>query len=280
MRSAQIAQNRAGAVVEVARRALRDRRRALFWWSLGSGLYALFIVVAYPAVKDQSQLNDLMKDYPPELIAIFSGGETSLDITSVTGYLNSQLFSFLLPILLSILAIGFGASTLAGEEEAGTMELLLSYPVRRRDVVVQKAAVLGIQILVVVLVTYAVTFGLGRAFSVEVAGGNIVASLTSQLLLALVMGLLAMTVGATTGKRGSAIGVAAAVAAAGYLVNSLGPVVSWMKPLRYASPFYYATGSNPLADGFDLAGLAVLSAAALMWLGAAIWAFDRRDLSA
>lgn len=263
----------------IAHRALRDRRRALIWWSLGSALYALVIIAAYPAVKDQTQLNDLMKDYPPELIAIFSGGETSLDITAVADYLNSQLLSFLLPILLSILAIGFGASTLAGEEEAGTLELLLSYPVRRRDVVVQKAAVLEIQIVVVALATYAVTFGLGRVFSIEVSAMNIAASFLTQLLLALVMGLLAMTIGAATGKRGMAIGVAAAVAAAGYLVNSLAPVVSWIKPFRLVSPFYYATGSNPLTNGFDVTDVVVLAAVAAVLLGAVAWAFERHDLA-
>ncbi len=54
------------------------------------------------------------------------------------GYLDAELFSFMLPLFVLVLAIGSGARAFAGEEDAGRLELVLSYPVRRSRAVLAK----------------------------------------------------------------------------------------------------------------------------------------------
>jgi ABC-2 type transport system permease protein len=262
----------------VARRAFVDRRRGLVWWVLGSVAYSLMIVATFPTVRDQDEINKLIEEYPPELMALFAGGETTFDLTSAADYLNSQTFALFLPIILAILAIGFGASTIAGEEEKGTLDLVLSYPVRRRDLLLEKALVLGALVGVVTVANYVATFGVGVVFDIDVPIGNVVQSGIAQLLLGVVLGLLAMCVGAYSGSRGLAIGVASGIAGASYLIGSLAPVVSWIEPLRFVSPFYYATGGNPLANGVSPAHYGVLVASACVLLAVAVAAFERRDL--
>ena len=68
------------------------------------------------------------------------------------------------------------------------------------------------------------------------------------------------------------------LAGATYLVSSLAPVVSGVRPLRWASPFWYATGDNPLANGLAVGDAAVLVAASLALWALAVVLFDRRDL--
>jgi ABC-2 type transport system permease protein len=265
-------------MAELALRALIDRRRSLLWWVLGSVAYSLIIVATYPSMRGQSEINDLIKDYPPELIALFSGGQANLDLTSAADYLNSQLFAFIVPLLLAILGIGFGAATLAGEEEGGTLELVLSYPVSRRRVVVEKALALSVLVAVLGVVTYVVTFAVGRFLEVDLPISNIVESLLAVLLLGIGLGLLALAAGAFTGARGVAIAVPSSVAAATYLVGSLAPVVSWLEPLKWASPFFYATGDNPLANGVPPWHLAMLAGMCALFLVASVVCFERRDL--
>lgn len=265
-------------MAEVARRALSDRRRSLVWWIVGSSVYTLLIVVSFPSISGQSQWNDLLADYPPEIIALFSGGETTFDLASAADYLNSQVFALVLPLLLAILAIGFGAGTLAGEEERGTLELLVSHPVPRRRIVWEKASVLVVLVLAVTLANYLVAFGLGRLFDIDLPVRGIAGSFVGQVLLAIGFGALALATGAFTGSRGLAIAVPAGVAGATYLVGSLGPVVSWLEPGKWASPFYYATGDNPLANGITGWHVAVLAALCVVALVAAVELFERRDL--
>ena len=68
--------------------------------------------------------------------ALFVGGET--DITSGIGYLNSQIYAFVGPLLLLIFAIGIGSALVAGEEESGNLELTLSHPLTRSMLVRQQ----------------------------------------------------------------------------------------------------------------------------------------------
>ena len=72
-------------------------------------------------------------------------------------------------------------------------------------------------------------------------------------LLSIDFGVLAMFVGAATGSRGSALGITSALAAASYLISSLAPAVHWLRPARYASPFYYAVGDGQLDHGIGVA---------------------------
>jgi ABC-2 type transport system permease protein len=263
---------------EIARRAFDDRRRALAWWVIGTALYTLLIVVSFPSISGQTQWNDLLDDYPPEIIALFSGGETTFDLSSAADYLNSQVFALILPLVLSILAISFGASTIAGEEEHGTLELVMSHPVSRRSVVNGKAIVLVALVAVVAVANYVVAFGLGRLFDIDSPFADVVASFAGQVLLCVGFGLLALAAGAFTGSRGAAIAVAAGVAGATYLLGSLGPVVSWLEPFKWVSPFYYATGENPLANGIAGWKFAVLLGFCLAGFTAALASFERRDM--
>ena len=103
-------------------RTLRDSRRALFWWSLGLVGMAALMIAVYPAVRDSPDLNKMVRDYPEALKAFIAfGGD--LDYASGAGYLGSELFSFMVPLLLLVAAIGAGARAIAGEEERGTLDL-------------------------------------------------------------------------------------------------------------------------------------------------------------
>ena len=78
-------------------------------------------------------LSNYGEDLPDRSEHSSSDGE--LDLASPAGYLNSQIYALLAPLLLLIFSIGGGAGAVAGEEERGTLDLLLAHPVRRRDYV-------------------------------------------------------------------------------------------------------------------------------------------------
>lgn len=91
-------------------------------------------------------------------------------------------------------------------------------------------------------------------------------------------GALALLIGAITGSRGVALGVTTGVAAIAYLVNSLAPLIDWLRPGRYLSPFFYAVGDHQLRDGQSLCWLMVLVGTTVVFAGAAVIAFRRLDV--
>jgi ABC-2 type transport system permease protein len=259
-------------------KTLRDVRRAFVWWSVGLvGLVALLVSV-YPTVRDNEELNELVKDYPEALKGFVAfGGE--LDYTSPAGYLGSELFSLMVPLLLLVAAIGAGARALAGEEESGTLDLLLANPVSRRRVTLEKLGALVVELAGLGVVLWTALLIGCRAFDLSVSAGHLAAATTCAVLLAIAFGAIALLLGAATGRRARAVGITAAIAVAAYVVNGLAPLVSALEPLQKASPFYHYAAGDPLRDGLAFGHTAFLVGLGAVASALAPILFDRRDLA-
>ena len=263
---------------DVLGKTLRDGRRGIAWWSLGLAALAATMMVAYPSVRDNPDLNKLVEDYPEALKAFLGIGE-GVDYTSAAGYLNSELFSFMVPLLLIIAAVGAGARATAGEEEHGTLDLLLANPVSRARVVVEKLGALCVELAALAAVLFCSLLAGTRAVGMHVSAWHLAAATADAALLALVFGAVALLVGSAAGRRGTATGITAAAAVAAYLLNSLAQLVGFLEPLRPASPFYHYAASAPLTSGLSAAHVGLLLLASAAAAAAAVAAFDRRDLS-
>ena len=260
-------------------KTMRDLRRPLAWWSLGLiGMVAL-IVAVFPTVHRNPDLNRLVQNYPNALKAFFAFGG-GFDYTTGAGYLGSELFSFMVPLLLLVAAIGAGARAIAGEEEQGTLDLLLANPVSRRRVATEKLGALAAEVALLGVVLWLSLLVGVRAASMHISAAHLAAATFSTVLLALAYGALALLVGAATGRRAAAVGVAAALGVAAYLVSSLATLVDALKPIRYASPFYHYAASDPLRHGLALQHVGFLVLVALVAAALAVAVFDRRDLTA
>ncbi len=218
--------------VEILERSLAERRRSTIGWCLGAAAYTLINVAVYPQVKSQSGLNDIFKEYPPALLSMMGIDAKTLDLTSAIGYLGSQM-NMVGPLLLVMVGIAFGSASLGGEEESGTLAMVLSYPVSRTRVVVEKGVALLVVVGIMALALYA-TIVAGRLFDLDIPFSNLLAFCVSLALLGALFGMLALAVGAASGSKALGTGVAAMVAAATYLIGSLAPVVSGVRPLRWA----------------------------------------------
>lgn len=262
--------------LELALRGVRDHRRGLLGWCVGIVAYIGVIAAIFPSIESSPDLNELIESYPEVLKSLFGLAEGA-DITSGPGYLDVELFSFMLPLLVLVQAIGAGAGAFAGEEDAGRLELVLAYPVRRRDAVLAKGAAVAAQVLVicaaagVALLVLDTPLGLGLAFS------NVGAAVAGLVAIGLFHGWLALGIGAAVPSRALAIGIPAGAAAAGYLVNGLHGVAGWLDPFRLLSAFWLI-GSSPLQTGIDWPGALVVLGAGGVALVAGALLVERRDL--
>jgi ABC-2 type transport system permease protein len=183
----------------------------------------------------------------------------------------------MLPLLAIVLAIGSGARTLAGEEDAGRLELVLAYPVSRRSVVAGKAAAVAVETAVFCAVAYAALALASSAFGLGLPLGRLAGGLLAVFVIALLHGWLAIATGAAWPSRALAVGVPAALAAAAYLVSGLHEVAGWLDPFRFVSSFWWA-GQAPLSGGVDYSHLLVLALAGAFVLATALVLIARRDI--
>lgn len=260
-------------------RTIRDQRRSLPWWIVGLAATAALMMSFYPSVKQSAaQLDEYLKALPEALKATFIGGST--DYASPSGYLNSELFAFFLPIVFITFTVAGGARAIATEEERGTLDLLLSTPMRRRDIVLEKFAALAVSTALLCAAMWASLAVGTELVDFNISLGRLAEAVVSLGLLSLAIGALALAVGAARGSHGLAVGLAATVALLMYLVNSLGLVVQGLRPWRKLSFFYFYAGNDPLNNGISLTHAAVLIASTALLVVVAIVAFDRRDVSA
>jgi ABC-2 type transport system permease protein len=252
---------------------LRLRRRSMLWYAVGMAVYAFIVVAMYPSMKNDTALSNLTQSN--KTAAALFGVTGSL--TSPVGWTNGNLYANFLPLLVLLLTVGYGANAIAGQSEEGILGVLVALPLSRRRLVLEKAAALVVIALPMALATMAVIL-IGPHYQLHLGVWAVVGTTLTVVLLGVDFGLLALTVGTATGRRGAAIATASVLAAAAYLISSLAPVISWAHKVQYASPFYWAIGDNQLAGGPSATAILVLAVIAVVLLVAALAAIRRLDI--
>jgi ABC-2 type transport system permease protein len=230
--------------------ALRRRRMSLLWWSVGLAGLAALLAVAYPTVRGNSELDRTFADLPAGVEALLGLGNGNL-LTSPTGYLDSQFFANILPVMLLIFAVGLAAWSVAGDEAAGTFELLVANPVSRVRVALARMGALLALLAVLVAVGAATLVVLAPAtgLAAGLTAGRIIAASAAAALLALAFAAVAFAVGAATGSRPVALATAASLAVAGYLVEGLSHQVATLRVARFVNPWHWLLAADPLRHG-------------------------------
>ena len=173
------------------------------------------------------------------------------------------------------------AARISGEIAAGTMDLLLTHPVRRSAVVTANAAVLLITAVVLPLVLFA-GHNLGLALfplPIEDYAGRFLPVVVNAILFGIFTGGLALLVSAAASVRGRAVGIMVTLIGVFLFVDLGAGIWSKIAWLDYFTPFGYFEPARIVAlDRFfagDLIGLAV-GATALY--GATFLIFTRRQI--
>ena len=264
------------SVGTVALSVLRERTRALTLWSLAVAAVAALYVGFWPSVGggDGDAMAAYVENMPPGVVAAL-GLEA---MATPGGYLSASVYALLGAALLLVLVVGSGTALLAGAEEDGSLELELTAPVSRRRVYLERLAALwGCALVVVAALTVAVLVT-ATAVGMDVAASRVLAGSAGLLALAGALGTVALAAGAATGRRAAALAVGAGLAVASYLAHALSATVTGAGWLGDLSPWGWYLGSDPLAEGFDVGGLTLLAALAVVAALAGLVVFERRDL--
>ena len=261
----------------VLTKTLRDQRRALSWWSLGSVLTVLMYSAFWPSVHANAGQFSRYIEKLPEAIRNMMGGA---NFGTPEGYVQTELFSLLGPILLLVYAIGAGARAVAGEEEGGTLDLLLSAPVSRRRVLLDKFGSMVWATLLLGAVMCLSLMVLGPVYDLHLPLQGLAAATLNLFLLALAFGVIALSVGAATGSRSVAVGLSSGLAVITFVLNTLAPSVDALRPFRFLSTFHYYSGHAPLTHGWGGMDILVLAGISAVALVIGLITFERRDLAA
>jgi ABC-2 type transport system permease protein len=246
---------------------LRQERRGLPWWLLGSGLLLGFQSVASQDLYGTPEaLADLRQTMTGNAAIIaMSGPERLLD--TIGGEVVFEVFSFLAIVvgLMNMFLVGRHTRT---DEETGRGELIRSTRIGRHAPLAAALGVAGLANVAVALVVFVSAAGTG----LPVGGSVLLGAATAGVGVAFA-GLTAVAVQVFENPRsvygavGAAIGAAFVLRAAGDIGN---PVFSWLSPIGWGQRTFPYAGDRWWPLLLPLTAGAVLIAVALALL-------DRRD---
>ncbi len=130
-------------------KTLRDQKWSLLGWSLGLAALSLYLLYVYPFINRAAAMMKVLDSLPPVIKNLI--GKNNFMATP-EGFFNLQPFSILAPLLFIVFAVAKGSDATAGEEERGTLDLLLANPLRRTQVVLHKSLAHGAALLLLSVV--------------------------------------------------------------------------------------------------------------------------------
>lgn len=256
------------------RHEIRSRWRAILGWGFGLILYGALYIFIFPA-RLFEQLESLKELSIYKLVGMQLG--------SFEGYMASIVLVYI-PVLLSIYCIIASTSTLAGEEENGTLELIVTMPLSRRQILTAKAMALSAVALLIMIIA-----SIGNAFVLAVIRINtqmkvtplgLFAALMSSLPLVLGLIMIGLFLGAVLPNRRLSATVMAVFFIASFFGENIAGMVESLGPLRYLSLFnYYNTTETVLTVGAQLSDIIILLGVAVLFYILALVGFSRRNIT-
>jgi len=255
---------------------LRDSRRAALAIGIGGALLAIMVTAFYPMFKDFDEINQLLEN--PLISALV--GDVG-DYTTPQGFLGSEFFGFM-PLFLSFFTVVVGLWITSSDEQAGRLDVLLSTPTPRWQVIVARGLAYGVVyvvILALMLAGFAIILALmpdlGLPFS-RIAEGML--NILPMMLLPTALTLLLSTL---LRRHGSAGGIAGAIVVASWFANALADLAPQaLQGVQRLSIFYYYDSFQTLNSGLDVGNFVLLMGLATVLAGLSIISFQRRDLMA
>ena len=255
-------------------RAFVDSWRSTLGWAAGLAATIFLYLPLYPSIGASPEMQGVMEAFPPEMIKALNYDQ----ITSGPGYTQATMFGLIGFLLMTIASVAWGAAAVGGDEESGQLELTLAHGVTRTQVVLERALAILLRVLLLVALVFVLILLLTDSAQLNIRPENLLGASVLFAGLTMLSGSTALFVGAVTGRKTYGLAAGAGVGVLGYVFNAVGRQskdVDWLLDL---SPYSWAYGNNPVANGADWAAAGWLwgISAALVALGAL--ALSRRDV--
>jgi ABC-2 type transport system permease protein len=201
------------------------------------------------------------------------------DYTSGPGFLSTELYSMMIPLVLIAVGGTWGAAATAEEEDEGTADLLLTLPISRSRILISKMLAAISVVIVLAFLGLLNVIMLRGVVDMEIETGKLLAGTISSIAIGLFFTGVAFLIGAHSRSKGVAVGVVTGVALITFLIYSLSALVDDFDPIMPYNPMQWGLSGMPLFEGVDVVGSLKLVAGGLVAMIWAIMKFDRKDIS-
>jgi ABC-2 type transport system permease protein len=258
---------------------LRHNWKSALYWGIGIALLGVYIIVVIPNVDMLNQYTSLIESMPPMLMAAF-GITDAAQMATPKGFLGFGFFGYVM-LVLSAYGVIAGLNITANEEDRGILDVVLSLPIPRWRVMLERFLAYALLIVVMLIIAGGSMWLTAQANSgMDFNTGRMFEGIINLLPGTLTVLAATTFVGALLRSRGAAAAAAAGFVIVSYFIDFIGNAASETAAaaLRTISYFRYYEGGQIMSTGLQWGNVLVLVVAAVVLLAGGLWFFERRDI--
>ena len=225
------------------RHEMKRGRLAFLIWTLGIASMIIVCMVLYPEMKQQM-------DEVTEMFSNMGGFTAAFGMDQVN---FGEVMGFYAVECGNILGLGgafyaalLGIMALSKEEKEHTAEFLLTHPVSRLQIVVEKWLACIVQLLLMNGIIVAISVASFTAIGEDMEGKAFV--ILHLAFLVMQLEIMSVCFGISSFIRGSGMGAGIGLATVLYFLNIIRNISEKAEGLKYVTPFAYADASDIVAD--------------------------------
>ena len=260
----------------IFRYAFARYRGQILGWGLSLTALGMYLARFYDTISAQKeQYMKIIDNFPKEMLVIF-GSTNAMQMFTPSGYLNLEYFSYM-SIIIGIFAILAGSGMMAGDEESGTMDLVLAYPVSRRSLFLGRALAFLLATICILGANW-VGFLIGiPGTALNLSAVEIARPFISLFGVMMLFGALSVVLSMLLPSRRMAAMTCGIIMVASFFITALARLDSRLGQIATFSPLNYYQGGLAI-DGLKWGWVAGLLGFSLLFLLIAWWRFERRDI--
>ena len=266
----------------IAIRMMRDKFKSFVIYSIAAIGFLEMYIVLFPTISKQaSQFDELLKVMPAEIFKAMNIDLSSISFGNIESYMSTEYLSFLWPILAIVFAVLLANYIVVNEIDKGTIETLISLPVKRYRIFTERYMAGLIILASFCVVSIFSIIPLAMIHNTEFIFENYVTTSIGSFLFVWAiysLGVLFSVIFSEKGKSSMATGGVLIIM---YVINIIASLQDNLKNLQYFSFFKYFNGSDLLSKNiYPEYSFLVLGSSAVVLMIIALILFEHRDLSA
>ena len=242
-------------------------------------LFMWMYVAMFPSIEEQADaFTEVFENFPPAVFEIF--GIESLNMSTLESFLSVEHFSLVLPIMILFLLISVAGRAIAGEIEAGTVELLIGRPVSRLKLFLSRyASGLGVLIVFTIIAVFSVV-PLALLHGVEFQIESFAAGALIVFLFGWAVFSMAVMFSSLFSERSKVYMACGGILLLMYVLNVVALLKDNLDALKYFSFFhYYAYSDAVIHQSLYGTGCLVFVCMSIVCTAVGLAWFMKRDIA-
>lgn len=268
-------------MLSIILRTIKTKRSSILAYGITGSFFMWMYVAIFPTFeKEKDSFSEVLENLPEGLMEAFGMTSDIFSNLNLEAFLATEQFSLVWPIMVIAFMISMGGSSIAGEIEKKTIDILLSQPISRLKLFFSKyiAAIIGYVIFIIISVYSVVPIATISNIDYQLSHYNTLSILAFLFGMAVFsMSLLASSIFSEKGRSNL---IVAGLIVVMYAVNIAALLIDNLESLKYTSLFYYFDTTKALVHNeLNMTSVYAFLVVIIFCTSLGAYIFNKRDIS-